>query len=365
MVKRLNAKGVKKITGDLICDDSYFDDLYWGAGWMWDDVSAWYYASIGALTVNDNCVTVTVKPAQSIGDPLLILLEPNTTYMRIENFGVTVDSLDSTRIRQFKVERKWRPPENTVVIEGGRSVEVAERSYVVDVVDPTLYSGTLFAELLQRFGIEFAGNVLRGAVPDTNVVLVEHLSSPLTAVVINTNKVSDNLSAEILLKTLGAELQNVPGTAEEGLFVVKEFFNEIGVDTTTFDLADGSGVSRYNVVSPDHIIELLKAMHADFRVQAEFKASLPIAAVDGTLENRMHGTEAAGKLRAKTGTLRGVSSLSGYTTTADGEPLAFSMIIEHFVAPPFQIRKIQDRIGALISGFRRSALDGINFTSTR
>ncbi|MCG8608194.1 D-alanyl-D-alanine carboxypeptidase/D-alanyl-D-alanine-endopeptidase, partial [bacterium] len=196
LTQTLKDKGIAKISGDLICDDSYFDDLKWGAGWMWDDVSSWYYASIGALTVNDNCVTVTVKPAQQIGDTLSVQVKPNTSYMAIENFGVTVDSLDSVRIGQFKVERKWRPPENIVVIEGGRALESLEREYVIDVVNPTLYTGNLFAHTLQEEGIEFNGAILSGLLPDTSVVLTTHVSEPLTAAVININKISDNLSAE-------------------------------------------------------------------------------------------------------------------------------------------------------------------------
>ncbi|MFQ5584873.1 MAG: D-alanyl-D-alanine carboxypeptidase/D-alanyl-D-alanine-endopeptidase [Calditrichia bacterium] len=174
----------------------------------------------------------------------------------------------------------------------------------------------------------------------------------------NTNKESDNLSAELILKTAGAELNNAPGTAKKGISAIYEFLDEIGIDSTSYKLADGSGVSRYNLVTPDLIIELLKAMHRDFRVQAEFKTSLSIAGVDGTLKRRMKNTAAEDKLRAKTGSLEGVSSLAGYTATADGETLAFSMIMEHFVVSNASIRKIQDRIGVLISAFSRNPLAG-------
>jgi PBP4 family serine-type D-alanyl-D-alanine carboxypeptidase len=354
LTQGLKEKGIVKITGDLICDDSYFDDLKWGAGWMWDDVSAWYYASIGALTANDNCVTVTVKPAQQIGDTLSVRVKPNSSYMSIENFGVTVDSLDSVRIGQFKVERKWRPAENIVQVEGGRALESPEREYVIDVVNPALYTGNLFVFALKQEGIDFNGAILHGLAPDTSLVLATHVSEPLTAAVMNINKISDNLSAENLLKTLGAELKGWPGTAKKGLLVIREFFDEIGIDTTAFNIVDGSGLSRYNVVSPDHIIGLLKAMNADFRVQAEFKTSLPIAGVDGLLKGRMKDTEAQGKLRAKTGNLSGVSALSGYTTSAEGELLAFSMITEHFLGSSSAIKEIQDRIGIILSTFRRA-----------
>lgn len=354
MVEKLASRGISEISGNLICDDTYMDDLYWGSGWMWDDVSNWYWAPICALTVNDNCVEVTVKPGSNVGDSLMVELEPSTRYMKIINKGVTVDSLDTLQQKAFKVERKWRPAaENAVVIEGGRTIGASERSYTIDVVEAALFTGTLFSELLQEANIKFKGQVLKGSAPDTGIVLAEHISPPLTMTVINTNKISDNLSAELLLKTVGAEVKGVPGTAEKGSSVIKQFLNEIGVDSTTYEIVDGSGVSRYDVITPNLIITLLKAMNADFGVQAEFKTSLPIAGVDGTLQNRMKNSAAENKLRAKTGSLRGVSSLAGYTITADGELLAFSIIMEHFVVSASKIRGIQDRIGNLISSFSR------------
>ncbi|MFQ5650185.1 MAG: D-alanyl-D-alanine carboxypeptidase/D-alanyl-D-alanine-endopeptidase [bacterium] len=350
MAQQLKKKGIRRITGDLVCDDTTLDELYRGAGWMWDDASSWYYAPIGALTVNDNCVTVAVKPGARVGDSLQVRLDPPTAYMKVANLGLTVDSLDTIHIKKFKVQRKWITPENTVVISGGLPPGAKERRYVIDVVNPTLFTGTLFAEALEREAIELSGQIVAGELPDTNVVLVTHLSQPLASVVRNTNKISDNLSAELILKTVGAELKGTPGTAKKGLAVVKEFLHEAGVDTTALSLADGSGSSRYNQISPDHIMKVLQAMHKDFRLQAEFKASLPIAGVDGTLRHRMKTTPAEGKLRAKTGNLRGVSALSGYTTTATGELLAFAMIMEHFVARNALVKQVQDRIGSVISG---------------
>jgi D-alanyl-D-alanine carboxypeptidase/D-alanyl-D-alanine-endopeptidase (penicillin-binding protein 4) len=353
IAQKLKSKGIIHITGDLICDDTYMDDLYWGSGWMWDDVSDWYWAPICALTVDDNCVEVTVKPGKKVGESLIVQLEPPTKYMKIVNMGLTVDSLDTVQQKAFKVQRKWRPAENTIVIEGGMVVGQSDRSFVIDVVEAGLYTGTLLKEIFQKEEISLDGQVRKGIAPDTNMVLVNHLSKPLSIVVYNTNKISDNLSAELLMKTVGAEMKGPPGTAEKGISVIHQFLEEIGVDSTTYDLADGSGVSRYNVITPDLIIDLLKAMNKDFKIQAEFKTSLPIAGVDGTLQSRMKDSAAEGKLRAKTGSLRGVSALSGYTTSADNELLAFSIIMEHFVVQTSKIRKIQDRIGNLISSFSR------------
>lgn len=358
MVQKLWQTGIRKISGDLVCDESYFDDLYLGSGWMWDDASDEDFSPISGLAVNHNCVTVVVRPGTAPGDSLSVQLQPPTSFVRIENLGVTVDSTDTTRLKAFRVERKWQQHENTVVVDGGLTPQSEPEEFVIEIENPALYTGTLFAELLAAQGIRFAGRISPGVAPDSLNALVEHRSPPLSVLILHTNKESDNLYAEMLLKTLGAQVRGLPGTAEKGIAVINAFLDSVGIDTTTYELADGSGVSRYNVVSPEHIIELLRVMNADFRVQAEFKASLPIAGVDGTLKERMQDTAAAGKLRAKTGSLRGVSTLSGYTTTAEGEPLAFSLMMEHFVGSTSKIRQIQDRIGALLSSFRRGVLAG-------
>ncbi len=358
MVSQLQEKGIKRIDGDLVCDDSYFDDLFWGSGWMWDDASAWYWAPITPLTVNDNCVDLTVRPGKKIGDTVQVEMFPDTRYMKIVNTAVTVDSADTLLLKQFKVERQWKHPANRIEITGGVLKTASPKTYTIDVVDGTLYTGTVFSEILSEKGIKLDGKVVRDTVPKNARDLVRYNSQPLSLIIYNTNKISDNLSAELILKTIGAEKRSVPGTAEKGISVINEYLSGLGVDTAEVKLADGSGVSRYNLITPELLIELLKDMDTDFGVQAEFKSSLPIAAVDGTLENRMTESPAAEKLRAKTGTLSGVSALSGYTTTQDGEKMAFSIIMEHFVGSSAAIRRIQDRIGELISGFSRSSLEG-------
>ncbi len=350
LAQQLYDQGIRAVSGDLVCDATYFDDLYWGNGWMWDDGSYRDFTHISALSVNKNGVIVKVKPGAQIGDSLQVSLAPETSYLSIQNFGVTVDSTDTTRIEEFAITREWMYPENTIKVEGGLANTAKEQRRMRTVVRPALYTGTLFSQVARELGIRVQGTILAGAAPDTSVVLATHFSAPLSDAVHNTNKISDNLSAEMLLKTLGAELVAGPGTGKNGLSMVKTYLAEIGVDTLDLKIADGSGVSRYSLISPDHLISLLRAVHRNFQIQAEFQASLPIAGVDGTISRRMQGTPAEGKLRAKTGNLSGASCLSGYTTTADGELLAFSFMMDDFVAPNSEARRVQDLLGALISG---------------
>ena len=362
IIQELKRQGIRRIAGNLICDASFFDDLYWGKGWMWDDVSSWYFAPISALSVNGNCVTVYVKPGSSPGEPLQVEVDPPTAYVTIANQGRTVALKDTSNPTLLKVQRKWKTAENTIVVEGSLPVGAPIQKFVIDVVNAPLYVGTLFKELLVQDSVIFQGEVMQGKAPRNAVPLVTHLSDPLTLVIYHTNKVSDNFSAEMILKTLAAERKGAPGTAEHGVAIIRQYLHQLGVDSTSYQIVDGSGVSRYNLVTPDLMIALLQDMYQDFRFQAEFQTSLPIAGVDGTLRERMRGTPAQGVLRAKTGTLSGVSALAGYTTTADGEPIAFSVIMEHFVGSAARVRKVQDRIGSVISAFSRKRPWRVQYT---
>jgi len=349
MARKLKRQGIRRVDGNIVVDDSYFDDVRKGWGWMWEDAGNWYWPAISALSVNDNCVTIWVRPGKEIGSPLRIALEPDTRYLRVDNQGLTVDLNDSLRLNNFSVSRKWQTLENIVLVKGGLPLNSNQRKVTVDVEEPALYAGHLFSELLDETDILFNGNILQGTLPDTHQTLATHYSAPLTATINNINKISDNHAAEMLLKTMSAHSSDSVGTARGGLFEVTKFLQQIGVDTTKMKLADGSGDSRYNLISPNAIVTLLQHMYNNFKLRAEFTASLPVAGVDGSLRRQMRGTPAQGKLHAKTGTLRGVSALSGYTETGEGEPLAFSIILSNYTGSASKIRTFLARIGAALS----------------
>ena len=214
-----------------------------------------------------------------------------------------------------------------------------------------LACGYLLKNELVEKGIEVTGNVVSGTVPEEARAVAKHLSPPLADIIKLMNKPSDNWIAEFLFKAIGAEVMGEPGTWQKGRDAVDEFLVEIMDEPPAHRFVDGSGLSRYNLLNAELLTRLLVSMHHDFKLMPEFLASLPIAGVDGTLENRMQGISAEKVLRAKTGTLSGVSALAGYTTTADGEVIAFGMLISHYVGSATPARDIQDRIGSYLTGF--------------
>ena len=358
LVEKLAAKGVKTIGGDIVVDEAYFDDIRRGKGWMWDDGPlGGYYSHLSALTINHNGVRVRVSPGRKIGDPVDVQLEPPTRYMKIVNEAATVTASDATTL---SIKRQWKPVEaNVLTVRGSMEIGQAEVSRHVDVVDPALYCGTLLKEMLAQKGIVHRGSIRYGIVPNGAVKIANHASVPLSRILWGMNKSSDNLTAELVLKTIGAELKGAPGTAQKGIVAIGEFLNEIGLVSSRYSAADGSGVSRYNLVTASALTNLLTYMFNNFAMMPEYLASLPIAGVDGTLKRRMKDMSARGILRAKTGTMRGVSTLAGYTMTADGEILAFAVLMSNFKGSANLRRRLQDKIGDALTRFSRESDEAV------
>jgi D-alanyl-D-alanine carboxypeptidase/D-alanyl-D-alanine-endopeptidase (penicillin-binding protein 4) len=213
--------------------------------------------------------------------------------------------------------------------------------------------GYLLKTALMERGINVAGEVVSGAVPSDAQIVAKHLSPPLADILKLMNKPSDNWVAELLFKTIGAEVIGKPGTWKKGRQAVTEYLSEIMSEPPAHRFVDGSGLSRYNLLNAELLTNLLVYMYQTFELMPEYLVSLPIAGVDGTLRNRMKGMYAEKILRAKTGTLSGVSALAGYTVTADDEVFAFGILISHYIALPASARDIQDKIGNYLTSFSR------------
>ena len=354
IAERLVEIGTKNLQGDIMVDETYFDDIRWGKGWMWDDGPiGGYFSHLSALTINHNGVLVRISPGSKVGDPVSVHLDPPTQYMKIVNEATTVGASEEVRV---KLKRKnGSVEENVLMIDGAMAIGQAEMNRRVDVLDPALYCGTLLREMLAERGVTLQGTVRYGEVPEEAIVITEHISPPLSRILWEMNKPSDNLIAELLLKTIGAEIKGAPGTGEKGLQTINEFLGEIGVDRGHYTLADGSGGSRYNLVTASLLTDLLVYMFRNFAVMPEYLASLPVGGVDGTLAWRMGGMKAEGVLRAKTGTLRGITTLAGYTVTADEEIVAFSILVSNYRGSANPHRALQDKIGDILTRFSRQS----------
>jgi D-alanyl-D-alanine carboxypeptidase/D-alanyl-D-alanine-endopeptidase (penicillin-binding protein 4) len=334
------------VAGDL----SMFDDLTRGSGWTWDDEPDPTAMFISPLSLNGNTVRVLVRPGKGPGDSARVEVAPPTSYVQVENTATTDTAGSRSTI---DVSRNWREHLNSITVKGLISPRDTLIDAMLSIADPHWYALTVLREKLEAWGLHCNG-ILLDTVPHgaPEIARREHrLDSVLTYM----NLVSDNLSAENVLKTMAAEKTGTPGSAAAGAEMVRRFLAGIGIDTTRMVIADGSGVSRYNLTSAEAVTTLLAAMRRRTDIFRTWYQTLPVAGVSGTVSARMKGTPAQGNLRAKTGTLEGVSSLSGYVTTADGEELAFSILMQHFPQRAREYRRVQDRIGAFLAGLKRSA----------
>jgi len=342
VAKQLAAKGIQRITGNLVGDRRYFDTLSWGKGWMWDDEPEADEAFISPLTVNANAISIEIHPGNQINTPASVTVEPPTSYVEIRNSSTT--STDSL-IAPLAVSR--RHGENIIHIEGRISPGNSIRKFLVSVWQPENYFLHLLRERLRLQSISLQTDNRIDSSRGT--IELYTLSHPMDSVIHQINKSSDNIAAENLLKTISAKRWGAPGSSTRGLTCMKEYLDSLGIDTTKMNLADGSGVSWYNTISPGAMVQLLNKQYADRGTFNHFYESLPIAGIDGTLKNRLIGTRAEGKVRAKTGTLTGESCLSGYVTTADNKLLAFSFLFNHFPGETSHLRSVQDKILNLLT----------------
>ena len=346
---RMRTIDLAKKLNYLILDDSMLDGVPYGPGWMWDEGSWWYAAQISALSINENCVDFYVTPGIT-GQPVLIKTNPITDFISITNQSKTVN--DTTNFKELKIERDWKKQTNSFTITGNVMDTASTDTFQRNVHDPTLYSGTVFAEMLQTRGINI-NHVIKAPLSPGAIKLAEHRSRPVNHALTEFMKRSENLTAELLVKHIGAVVYDTVGTWNNGLLSIKTFLHDsVGIDTNTFSLSDGSGVSRYNYSSPDHFIKLLTWAYNNKTVRDKFLNTFPIGGWDGTLEDRMKNEESVAKIIAKTGTLSGVSCLSGYIFTTRGNPLAFSILMNGYVGEAKPFRNLQDRIVSALTDIK-------------
>lgn len=319
MTQELKQKGIHAIHGQIFVDDSYYDDVKLGEGWMWDDELSDYSAQVSALSINRNVINVQTAPS-SLGQAPTITMNPDTSYLTIQNDATTVPGTAN----RISLERPRGT--NTLLIKGEIGIDAKPDSEDVTMDDPALYVGTLFKQVLQSNGIDtqkVTKEISRAAVPNQTPIIT-HESEPLSELIIHLNKQSDNLYAEMLIKQLGKVVKQ-EGSFDAGAEVIKEFMAKAGSNTDYMQV-DGSGLSRLDLISPNQITQLLTYVSKQSYGQV-FKQSLPIAGVDGTLSSRMKGTPAQGNVTAKTGSMSGVNGISGYVTAKNGDQLAFSIFI--------------------------------------
>ncbi|MEH7505698.1 D-alanyl-D-alanine carboxypeptidase/D-alanyl-D-alanine-endopeptidase [Neobacillus drentensis] len=352
MAEDIQKRGIKRIKGNLVGDDSWYDDVRYSLDLPWSDETTHYGAQISALTASPTkdfdagSVKVLVQPGTRKGDKPIVKMTPKTNYLKIVNQAKTV-SEDGKK--EIIIEREHA--KNIITIKGTIPTKAKAEKDWIGVWDPTRYAMSLLNKSLIEHGIRVTGKLKTGRVPETANMLSTHQSMPLSELLVPFMKLSNNVHAEILIKEMG-RVEKGEGSWEKGLSVLKTEITKFGVNPKTLVLRDGSGVSHVDLIPANQITQLLFAVQKE-KWFPSYLHSLPVAGesekmVGGTLRTRMKGPLVRGKVHAKTGTISTVSSISGYIKTKNGQTLIFSILLNNLMEDS-KGKKVEDKLITILA----------------
>ncbi len=345
----LKNQGIHAIAGNLLGDGTSFKETAYGHGWEWNDLVEGFAAPVSALQFNENLVEIEITPSQELNAFASIKMDPLPDYLTVDGRVITKASGSQVHV---DIERNSSKEE--VQVYGSLPLKSAAIYRTIAVQYPVRYYLSALKRVLSEEGIDTSSceiKEIRTDRPQSSSLLWIHSSPPLSELMIPFLKMSLNLIGETLVKTLGMELLG-EGAFSKGKEAVVNTLSQIGIDKESYSYADGSGLSRLNLVSADTLTRILACMYRQPCFPFFYNA-LSVAGVDGTLAERMKGTRSENNVRAKTGSLANVSAISGYVKTMDGEMLAFSIITNNFLGSKNAAEYIQDRALKRLSDFSR------------
>jgi D-alanyl-D-alanine carboxypeptidase/D-alanyl-D-alanine-endopeptidase (penicillin-binding protein 4) len=358
LAREIHHRGISLVRGDLVADVHFFDDETYPASWGGQDSQA-YHAMISPFSVNFNTFAFHVYPgSHSAGKPRII---PD---FDIDNYALNNSATTASgESNSFWIDR----------IDGERDGSLAQRFFASGNIRPdrspfTVYRSVsnvpyhglvVLKEIMQQVGIQCEGKLRTGAAPATSVMITAFESKPFSLIVRDLLKYSNNFIAEQVLKTLGAIREGEPGTREKGLRAVQKHLEILGLWQKDFHFDDASGLSRENRISPFLLVAYLRHISGSCAVFPEFESALALGGIDGTLKTRCSNSSATGRVRAKTGNLTGISTVSGYLYPLRGGKLVFSLMMNG-ISPKANIEEIwrlQDRmLEVFITGYDRTGV---------
>ena len=350
-VQAITSAGIRRIEGRIIGDDDVIDEPRPQLAWAWDDLGYTTGALFGALNLAENRSTVTIAPGPSSGAPAVVTVDPRLAFRVVTN-RVATGPAGSPQL----LWPEQRPGDPSLTIAGSIPAAAPAASIAVAVGNPTLWFVSAFKSRLMRDGIEITGDAvdIDDVVPpplrDTATVIYSHRSRTLGEIAQPLLKDSINLYAEAVMR-----LNVAPGvfpTNDAALEGLRKRLDAWGISNASYQLVDGSGLSRRDAISADAVLLLLERM-ADPSATSPFVSGLPIAGVDGSLSTRLKGTPAENNVRAKTGTMSNIRTLAGYVTTRDGERLAFVVLINNFEGTGANANEALDAVAVRLASFSR------------
>jgi serine-type D-Ala-D-Ala carboxypeptidase/endopeptidase (penicillin-binding protein 4) len=344
-VSELFHTGLREVQ-DIVIDDSWFDTERTPPGYDQEDSDRAYMAPTGAVSLNWNAAAIYLRPGGGPGTKGQVEMEPPSDYFTVENTLTT----GSSRARRVSVTSKPGGEKQKILVRGQLPDNEGSLSVWKKIDNPPMYFGYTLKQLLTTRGIKVKGRVKQGLAPTRAKLLYVTQSETFDIILKRLNKLSSNFVAEMLLKAMGAERGGAPGSFQKGIAVVESFLErDVGIPSGTYVMKNGSGLNDANRFSASQLNRILRHMYERFPLSPEYLSSLGIAGKDGTLKYRFEGSEAVGRLRAKTGTLENVSALSGYVQAASGEKFIFAMMVNDYSGRSGPVVRGLDALGAAVA----------------
>jgi D-alanyl-D-alanine carboxypeptidase/D-alanyl-D-alanine-endopeptidase (penicillin-binding protein 4) len=356
LADQVASRGVTRVEGGIVGDDTWYLWQPYATGWSIDDPQSDDGPPVSALTIHDNAFTLNVRPGLREGDLAALSLNPPLEFYRLDNRIRTVAAGGERRIHFGRV-----PDSLEARLWGSIPLRDRGEDLVLGIEDPARYAAKALARALEERGITVEGAAiaqhqfpnevadLTRAAEGTNVTgteLARRLSAPLLEDLRITDKVSQNLHAELTLRAVGRARRNI-GSFEAGLAELETFLGEAGIEPADYNFHDGSGLARLNLVTPATVMKLMRHMYAS-PLRENWISMLPVGGQDGSLSTRFGDGLASGRVHAKTGSLSHVSALSGYVQRLNGDWVAFSILVNNYNSRTAEIRSVMDRICNLI-----------------
>ncbi|MBW2278207.1 MAG: D-alanyl-D-alanine carboxypeptidase/D-alanyl-D-alanine-endopeptidase [Deltaproteobacteria bacterium] len=346
MVREVKAMGIRRVEAGVVVDDTYFDDQ--NLPYAFDrqpDEDNKFRSPVGAVSLNHNALSVTIRPAAQGMTRARVVLDP-PGYAVLTNDTVTVgQGAHNPKISCQTFEDRTRVRVWGQVPLGARPV-----TYFRRIDNPSLFTGYGLKAVLEEVGISVGGDVRVGPLLSGTPMLAEHYSPPLSSVLWESGKLSNNFVTETVFKTVGAESGEGPGTWEKSIAAAAEVLDGWGIPAGSYTYRNGSGLFDANLFSARQFVRVLRAAYLDSGLRPEFLAQLATGGVDGTIKQRYRHPSARRRVRAKTGTLADVSALSGFVFDAQGRrPIAFSILVNKAPGYVSSARSYQEKIVTAIA----------------
>jgi serine-type D-Ala-D-Ala carboxypeptidase/endopeptidase (penicillin-binding protein 4) len=341
IAKQIKASGVNVVTGNLIVDAHFFDTYDRAPQWETERTQRAYDARLSALALNFNTIVIRVLPGPYIGSRLNAWLDPAPAYIQLRNLTKTIKR---GRTTIFARRSEKIPGQVEIRVSGNLRSGVEEKTLRLNVEHPLRYAAETFRALLQEAGVKITGETQVVSTAQFGHKIYEHYSPNLSLILKELNTYSNNFTAEQIVKTIAAERFGTPGSHAEGLKLMKEFLHISGANTENVVLADGSGLSRKNRMTTQAITDFLKDIYLRFDIGPDFQAALRVMGANGVNSHRLSKSPAKGKIRAKTGTLNGVSTLAGYVSNPKNQIFAFALFLNNNRCGIRGADRIEDKI---------------------